>query len=100
MLFNQKSWSLFLDSITARAHERNVEVLTIQNHYVDSNGSFGHVLEVGLHCQGDYSSIVRFMNDLEQNTLVTDVYNSHIYTEENATQILADINISVWGVNH
>jgi hypothetical protein len=100
MLFNQKSWSLFLDSITTRAHERNVEVLSIQNHYVDSNGSFGHVLEVGLHCRGDFPGIVKFVNDLEQNTLVTDVYNSHIYTEENGTQILADINISVWGVNH
>jgi hypothetical protein len=100
MLFNQKSWSLFLDSITSRAHERSVEIVTIQNQYVDSNGSFGHVLEVGLHCRGDFTGIVRFVNDLEQNTLVTDVYESRIYTEENGTQVLADINISVWGVNH
>jgi len=100
MLFNQKSWSLFLDSITSHAHERNVELLSINNQYVDSNGSFGHVLEVGLHCQGDFAGIVKFVNDLEQNTLVTDVYNSHVYTEENGTQVLADINISVWGVNH
>jgi len=100
MLFNQKSWSLFLDSITSHAHERNVELLSINNQYVDSNGSFGHVLEVGLHCQGDFPGIVKFVNDLEQNTLVTDVYNSHVYTEENSTQVLADINISVWGVNH
>ena len=100
MLFNQKSWSLFLNSITARAHERSVEILSIYNHSIDSNGSFGHVLEIGLHCQGDFPDIVKFVNDLEQNTLVTDVYNSRIYTEENGSQILADINISVWGVNH
>jgi hypothetical protein len=100
MLFNQKSWSLFLDSITTRAHKREVEIVSIQNQYVDSNGSFGHVLEVGLHCQGEFPGIVRFVNDLEQNTLVTDVYDSRIYTEPNNTQVMADINISVWGVNH
>ena len=39
------------------------------------------------------------MNDLEQNKLVTDVYGSRVYTESNDTQVHADINISVWGVN-
>jgi hypothetical protein len=100
MLFNQKSWSLFLDSITSRAHENSIEINSMTNQYVDSNGSFGHVLEVGLKCQGSFTGIVKFMNDLEQNTLVTDIYNSTIYTEENSTYVNADISISVWGVNH
>ncbi len=100
MLFNKKSWSLFLDSITARAHDRNVQLETITNKYVDSNGSFGHVLEVGVTCQGAYPDIIRFINDLEQNTLVTDVYSSSIYTRKNESDVFADINISVWGVNH
>jgi len=100
MLFNQKSWSLFLDSITSRAHENNIEITTIQNKYVDSNGSFGHVLEVAVTCQGSFKGIVKFMNDLEQNTLVTDIYKSAIYTDENGTSVMADLSISVWGVNH
>jgi hypothetical protein len=100
MLFNQKSWSLFLDSITSRAHENRIEINAITNQYVDGNGSFGHVLEIGLKCQGSFMGIMKFMNDLEQNTLVTDIYNSHIYTEENSTHVNADISISVWGVNH
>jgi hypothetical protein len=100
MLFNQKSWSLFLDSITNRAHESNVEINSISNKYVDSNGSFGHVLEVGIHCQGSFGGIMKFMNNLEQNTLVTDIYSSTIFTEENSTYVNAKLNISVWGVNH
>ncbi len=100
MLFNQKSWSLFLDSIAARAHENNVVIDKISNSYVDSNGSFGHVLEVGLRCKGDFSGIIDFMNDIEQNTLVTDIFESRIYTEENSTLVNADLNISVWGINH
>ena len=100
MLFNQKSWSLFLDSITARAHESNVKINLMTNQYVDTNGSFGHVLEVGVKCQGTFGGILKFMNDLEQNTLVTDIYHSTLYTETNSTYVSADIHISVWGVNH
>jgi len=100
MLFNQKSWSLFLDSITSRAHENNVEIVSMSNQYVDSNGSFGHVLEIGLNCQGSFAGIVKFMNDLEQNTLVTDIYKSTVSTDGNSTFVNADISISVWGVNH
>jgi len=100
MLFNQKSWSLFLDSITARAHESNVQINLVTNEYVDTNGSFGHVLEMGVKCQGTFGGILKFMNDLEQNTLVTDIYRSTLSTEANSTYVSADIHISVWGVNH
>jgi len=100
MLFNQKSWSIFLDSITQYAHNNDIDLSSINNKYVDSNGSFGHVLEVGITCHGSFSGIVTFMNDMEQNTLVTDIYRSRIYTDANSTMVNADINISVWGVNH
>lgn len=100
LLFNQKSWSLFLDSITHRAAVNNVQINSLINKYVDSNGSFGHVLEIGLKCEGGYKNILQFINDIEQNTLVTDVYSSNIYTDVNKSIIISDINISVWGVNH
>ena len=100
LLFNQKSWSLFLDSITHRAAVNNVQINSLINKYVDSNGSFGHVLEIGMNCEGGYKNILQFINDMEQNTLVTDVYSSNIYTDANKSTIISDINISVWGVNH
>lgn len=100
MLFNQKSWSKFLNSITHRAEVQNVNLEYIKNKYVDSNGSFGHVLEISLGCKGDYKNIVKFMNEIEQNTLVTDIYGTKFTTDMNSSKILADINISVWGINH
>ena len=100
MLFNKRSWSLFLNSITSRAHENNVQINLVTNKYVDTNGSFGHVLEMGVQCQGAFDGLLKFMNDLEQNTLVTDIYHSFLYTEANSTDVNADINISVWGINH
>jgi len=100
MLFNQKSWSRFLNSITYTAEMQNVNLDYITNKYVDSKGSFGHVLEITVGCKGDYRNIVKFMNEIEQNTLVTDIYGTKFTSELNSTKISADINISVWGINH
>jgi len=99
MLFNQKNWSIFLNSITNKAEVQNVDLSYIRNKYVDNNGSFGHVLEVGVGCRGDYKSIVKFMNELEQNVLVTDIYGTAMTMDENSSNVIADINISVWGIN-
>jgi hypothetical protein len=100
MLFNQKSWARFLNSITDRAEVQNVNIRYITNDYIDNNGSFGHVLEIGIGCEGSYKNIVKFMNELEQNTLVTDIYGTKFALDANAEQVVADINISVWGINH
>ncbi len=100
MLFNQKSWSKFLNSITTKAEIQNVELQYIANNYVDSNGSFGHVLEIGIGCKGDYKNIIKFMNELEQNVLVTDIFKTELALDVNSSKIIADIHISVWGINH
>jgi len=100
MLFNQKSWSKFLNSITDKAAVQDVDIQYITNKYVDSNGSFGYVLEIAVGCKGEYKGIVKFMNELEQNTLVTDIYGTKFSLDSNSSDIVADINISVWGINH
>jgi hypothetical protein len=99
MLFNQKNWSIFLNSITSKASMQNVDLTYISNNYVDNKGSFGHVLEVGVGCKGDYKSIVKFMNELEQSILVTDIYGTQFHMDQNSSKVVADINISVWGIN-
>jgi len=100
LLFNRKNWSHFLDSITHRAAANDIQINELTNKYVDSNGSFGHVLEIALKCEGGFKNILHFINDMEQNTLVTDIYSSNIYTDANKSTIVSDINISVWGINH
>jgi len=100
MLFNQKSWSRFLDSITDKAEIQNVDIQYITNKYVDNKGSFGYVLEIGVGCKGEYKGIVKFMNELEQNVLVTDIYGAKLSLDADSSQVIADINISVWGINH
>jgi hypothetical protein len=100
LLFNKESWSKFLNSITKQAKKQAVNIEYIENEYVDNNGSFGHVLQIGVGCYGHYKQIVKFVNQLEKSVLVTDVYGSHLYLDKNDTVVAADINISVWGINH
>jgi len=100
MLFNQKSWSTFLNSITGKAEIQNVHLLYITNKYVDNNGSFGHVLEVVVGCKGEYKNTIKFINEIEQNVLVTDVFETEFTPDTNSSDVIADIHISVWGINH
>jgi hypothetical protein len=39
------------------------------------------------------------MNELEQNVLVTDIYGTSLMMDNNSSNVIADINISVWGIN-
>jgi len=98
MLFNQKSWAIFLNSIAENAKVNNIELDFIKNRYTDTQGSFGHVLEIEVGTTGDFKNVVKFLNVLEQNTLVTDIYSSILKGTQKG--INADINISVWGINH
>ena len=100
LLFNKESWSKFLNSVTKQAKAQKVNINYIENEYVDNNGSFGHVLQIAVGCSGSYKQITKFMNTLEKSVLVTDLYGSHLYLDKNDTVVAADINISVWGVNH
>jgi len=99
VLFNRKNWAIFLDSITQRAHANDVELLELTNHYVQGKENFGHVLEMGVRCRGKFQSIMAFVNDLEQNKLVTDVYHSDYAPDQSGNMIEAELNVSVWGVN-
>ena len=100
MLFNERSWSKFLNSVTRKAELQSIDIHYIENKYVDNKGSFGHVLEIAVGCKGEYPNIVKFINELEQTTLVTDIYGTKITAEANTSNVFADINISVWGINH
>ncbi len=100
ILFNKKNWSIFLESISDRANKNEVELISLTSKYVDQNKSFGHVLEMGISCEGRYGNILSFINDIEQSKLVTDIYHTDLAIDANRSVVKADIKISVWGVNH
>jgi hypothetical protein len=97
MLFNEQNWAKFLDSIAGIAKRNHVHIHTITNQFVKNDKSFGHVLEIGITCQGKYKNIMAFLNRIEESDLVVDV--SHI-SMESGKEINASMKVSVWGINY
>ena len=97
LLFNEKNWAKFLDSIALKARKNNVNISLISNKFVDNKESFGHVLEIGVDCEGNYKNMIRFMNEIEESELVVDIYNIQLESDKN---IKAHFKVSVWGINY
>ncbi|MCF6200610.1 MAG: type 4a pilus biogenesis protein PilO [Hydrogenimonas sp.] len=97
LLFNDKNWAKFLDSIALKAKKNRIDIAMISNKFINNQDSFGHVLEIGVDCEGSYKNMIKFMNEIEESELVVDIYNINL--ESNRT-IKANFKVSVWGINY
>ena len=97
LLFNEKNWAKFLDSISLKAKNNGVDIFMISNRFVNNQDNFGHVLEIGVECKGMYKNMIRFMNEIEESELVVDIYNIDM---ESNRSINANFKVSVWGINY
>ena len=97
LLFNEKNWAKFLDSIAKKANDNGVDIDTISNIFIQNQENFGHVLEIGIECEGDYQDVIAFMNNIEESELVVDVYEIILEKEK---KIKANFKVSVWGINY
>jgi len=75
ILYTKDNWSKFLHDIALKAKNNNLKLFSLTNQRVENNESnrsnFGKVLEVEVKAQGKYGNILAFINDVEQNELVT-----------------------------
>ena len=97
LLFNEKNWAKFLDSIALKAKKNNIDIFLISNKFINNKDSFGHVLEIGVDCEGNYKDMISFMNQIEESELVVDIYNLQL---ESNNKINANFKVSVWGINY
>lgn len=94
ILFNKKTWSDFLDSISQRAKSNNLTVQSIHNEFISQEGEFGHVLEIGVNGSASFNNMLNFLANVEQSELLVDVYAMNL----NATHdVNGSFQISVWG---
>lgn len=98
LIYDEKAWGAYLNSISINAQKHNVELLNLSNQYTFNNGfSFGHVLDISLEVHGSYTDTLKFINSLEQSELVVDIHDFSIKAED---RLNSDINISVWGITY
>ncbi len=98
LLFNDKNWANFLDSIAFIAKKHKININTISNTFTEPNlQKIEQVLNVSIDFSGDFQNVMKFINTLEESQLVVDVNEMDIKSTDT---INTKINIAVWGMKY
>lgn len=97
LIYDEKAWGEYLDSIATHAKIHTMKMIRLDNKYVESNNSFGHVLDITVDVSGKYLNTIKFINALEQSQLVVDVHDLNMSARDTLD---TRVNISVWGITY
>lgn len=98
LLFNNKNWAKFLDSISNIANRHNVKVIKIKSEVNEPDfQKVKQILNVHTKVIGNFHGIMNFINELEESMLIVDVYNINL---EGKNGIESIVDIAVWGMKY
>lgn len=95
LYYDEVIWGAYLDSISKYARSYNVKLTQFGNTLTTDNSSFGHVLDISISSDAPFKNTLKFINALEQSTLVVDLHDMNMVSD---TKLKSDLNISVWGI--
>lgn len=95
LYYDEVIWGAYLDSISKYARAYNVKLTQFGNTLTTDNSSFGHVLDISISSDAPFKNTLKFINALEQSTLVVDLHHMNMVSD---TKLKSDLNISVWGI--
>jgi len=98
LLFNDKNWAKFLDSITFIGQKYGIEIGLITNSFFEPNlQEIKQVLTVKINFNGEFRNVIKFINELEESKLVVDINNLKL---ESSDTITGSLDIAVWGMKY
>ncbi|MBL0687331.1 MAG: type 4a pilus biogenesis protein PilO [Sulfurospirillum sp.] len=98
LLFNDKNWARFLNSIAFIGEKYDVEIELINNNFfVSSLQEIKQVLTVKINFNGEFKNILKFINELEESDLVVDINNLNL---KSSNTIIGTLDIAVWGMKY
>lgn len=98
LLFNDKNWARFIDSIAFIGQKYGVEIGLISNSFFEPNlQEIKQVLTVNINFNGEFNNVLKFINELEESDLVVDINNLNL---ESSDTITGTIEIAVWGMKY
>jgi Tfp pilus assembly protein PilO len=98
LLFNDKNWANFLDSIAFVAKNNKINIKSIENQFTKLDlQKIDKVLNVTISFSGSFQDILNFINTLEESELVVDVYDMELKSSETLD---GKLNIAVWGMKY
>ncbi len=96
LYYDKVVWGAYLDSVSKYAKMYDVQLTQFGNTLTtDNNSSFGHVLDISVSSEGGFKNTIKFINALEQSSLVVDLHDMNMTAD---TKLQSDLNISVWGI--
>ncbi|MDO9306049.1 MAG: hypothetical protein Q7T77_12050 [Sulfuricurvum sp.] len=95
LYYDEVIWGAYLDSISKYARAYNVKLTQFGNTLTTDNSSFGHVLDISISSDAPFKNTLKFINALEQSTLVVDLHDMNMTAD---TKLKSELNISVWGI--
>jgi lipopolysaccharide export LptBFGC system permease protein LptF len=98
LLFNDKNWANFLDSIAFLAKQNHINIQSIKNEFTKLDfQKIDKVLNVTVDFSGSFQNILKFINSLEESQLVVDIYELNL---KSSNTIEGTLNIAVWGMKY
>jgi hypothetical protein len=95
LYYDEAVWGSYLNSVSKYARDNNIKLAKFGNNLADSNGSFGHVLDITISSEAPFKNTLKFINALEQSQLVVDLHNMNMNADN---KLKSDLDISVWGI--
>lgn len=96
LIYNEKRWGEYLDSISKDAQKYHVRMNTFTNIYSGDGKSFGHILDITINTTANYKNTLRFINSLEESDLVVAIHSFTMKVEDD--RLITNLKISVWGI--
>ena len=97
LIYDERTWGTYINSIAYNAKLNNIKIMEFSNNYVDSNESFGHMLDLNISLSGNFNNTLKFINSLEQSDLVVDIHQLNIKAQNTLN---TNIELSVWGITY
>lgn len=98
LIYDEVAWGKYVNSISINAKKYNMKLTNLTNEYVVKNDeSFGHMLNITLDVNGNYTNTLKFINSLEKSELVVDIHDLTVTAKD---VLKTKLDISVWGITY
>lgn len=99
LLFDDENWAGFVDNISYLAKKHKVEIKEIANKFYEPTfQKITHVVEIDVVSKANFTSMMKFLNEIEESQLVIDVSGIEITRPDD--KLNASFKIAVWGMKY
>ncbi|RUM66895.1 MAG: hypothetical protein DSZ05_03595 [Sulfurospirillum sp.] len=99
LLFDDENWAKFVDNISALAKKHHVEIKEIGNKFFNPTyQKITHVVVVNIASKGDFTNLMKFINEIEESPLVIDIDQLKMFKPED--KVMSEFRIAVWGMKY